>query len=287
MSPGAIGGLRRSKISGQNVYFEGEIGRSIEPDKVRFTLSEPYAPFDRQVSLISIVPRKAFEDMGAAQFALTPVGAGPFKVVAWKKDDRVELEAFAGYWGGAPKIKKLVFKPVPSESARAAALASGELDVVPILPPALVDSLGSRQGLTVKRVESNKVVYLGFDVNNPLLSDVRVRKAIDMAVDRNAISQRLAARTRKAVRSGDRAGDVRICEQHQTDGIRRQAGQGASRRRRPTRVRRSYFNIRPTIWLLAKRWLRLSQTIWGISASMSSFRVWNILPSSRFGQTES
>ena len=129
--------------------------------------------------------------MGAAQFALTPVGAGPFKVVAWKKDDRVELEAFAEYWGGAPKIKKLVFKPVPSESARAAALASGELDVVPILPPALVDSLGSRQGLTVKRVESNKVVYLGFDVNNPLLSDIRVRKAIDMAVDRNAISQRL------------------------------------------------------------------------------------------------
>jgi len=163
----------------------------IEPNKVRFTLSEPYAPFDRQVSLISIVPKKAFEEMGAAQFALTPVGAGPFKVVIWKKDDRVELEAFGEYWGGAPKIKKLVFKPVPSESARAAALASGELDVVPILPPALVDSLGSRQGVTVKRVESNKIVYLGFDVNNPLLSDVRVRKAIDMGVDRNSISRRL------------------------------------------------------------------------------------------------
>ena len=139
----------------------------IEPNKVRFTLSEPYAPFDRQVSLISIVPRKAFEEMGAAQFALTPVGAGPFKVVTWKKDDRVELEAFGEYWGGAPKIKKLVFKPVPSESTRAAALASGELDVVPILPPALVDSLGSRQGLTVKRVESNKVVYLGLTSTTP------------------------------------------------------------------------------------------------------------------------
>ena len=71
----------------------------VEPNKVRFTLSEPYAPFDRQVSLISIVPRKAFEEMGAAQFALTPVGAGPFKVVAWKKDDRVELEAFSRILG--------------------------------------------------------------------------------------------------------------------------------------------------------------------------------------------
>ena len=97
----------------------------VEPNKVRFTLSEPYAPFDRQVSLISIVPKKAFEEMGAAQFALTPVGAGPFKVVTWKKDDRVELEAFGEYWGGAPKIKKLVFKPVPSESTRAAALGVG------------------------------------------------------------------------------------------------------------------------------------------------------------------
>ena len=116
------------------------------PDKVKFTLSEPFAPFDRQVSLISILPKQAFEQIGAAKFAVEPVGSGPFKVVRWVKDDNIELAAFEQYWGGAPKFKTLIFRPVPSATTRAAALSSGELDVVPILPPALVDTLRLTQG---------------------------------------------------------------------------------------------------------------------------------------------
>lgn len=161
------------------------------PNKVKFTLSEPFAPFDRQVSLISIIPKQAFEQIGQAKFAIEPVGSGPFKVVRWVKDDRVELAAFDGYWAGAPKIKTLIFKPVPSATTRAAALSSGELDVVPILPPALVDPLSNRNGLRVEKVASNKVVYLGFDVNNPLLHDLRIRQAIDLAINRNVLTSRL------------------------------------------------------------------------------------------------
>jgi peptide/nickel transport system substrate-binding protein len=160
-------------------------------NKVRFTLSEPFAPFDRQVSLISIIPKQAFEEIGAAKFALAPIGSGPFRVVRWVKDDRVELAAFGDYWAGAPKIKTLIFKPVPSETTRAAALSSGELDVVAILPPALVNSLSSRKGLRIEKVASNKVVYVGFNITNPLLSDVRIRQAIDLAIDRNALTSRL------------------------------------------------------------------------------------------------
>ena len=80
---------------------------------------------------------------------------------------------------------------MPSETTRAAALSSGELDVVPILPPALVASLGNRRGLRIERVASNKVVYVGFDVKNPLLGDVRIRQAVDLAIDRNALTSRL------------------------------------------------------------------------------------------------
>jgi peptide/nickel transport system substrate-binding protein len=159
--------------------------------KVRFTLREPFAPFDRQVSLISIIPKRAFEEIGAAKFALAPVGSGPFRVVRWVKDDRVELAAFDGYWAGAPKIKTLIFRPVPSETTRAAALSSGELDVVPILPPALVNSLSARKGLKIEKVASNKVVYVGFDVKNPLLADLRIRQAIDLAINRDALTSRL------------------------------------------------------------------------------------------------
>jgi peptide/nickel transport system substrate-binding protein len=154
-------------------------------------LTEPFAAFDRQVSLVSIISKRAFEEIGAAKFALTPVGSGPFRVLRWVKDDRVELAAFDRYWAGAPKIKTLIFKPVPSETTRAAALSSGELDVVPILPPALVASLANRRGLKIEKVASNKVVYVGFDVKSPLLSDVRIRQAVDLAIDRNALTSRL------------------------------------------------------------------------------------------------
>ena len=159
-------------------------------DKVRFTLKAPFAPFDRQVSLISILPTKAYAERGAS-FATNPVGSGPFRVVRWVKDDRIELAANPDYFRGAPKVATVIFRPVPSESARAAALTSGDLDIVPLLPPSLVERLGTVSGITVSKVDSNRVLYLGFDVTNPLLSNQKLRQAIDHAIDREAITTRL------------------------------------------------------------------------------------------------
>ena len=66
----------------------------LDDDHIRFRLKAPWAVFDRQVSLISIVPRKAYEEMGAQKFSTAAIGSGPFKVVRWIKDTAVELEAF-------------------------------------------------------------------------------------------------------------------------------------------------------------------------------------------------
>jgi peptide/nickel transport system substrate-binding protein len=159
-------------------------------DKVKFTLKTPFAPFDRQVSLISILPQKIYEERGAS-FAQNPVGSGPYKVVKWVKDDRIELEAFADYHGGKVKYQQVVFRPVPSESARTAALLSGELDIVPILPPAFMETLATREGIRVEKVQSNRVVYLGFDVNVAPLDNVKLRQAIDFAIDRDALTKQL------------------------------------------------------------------------------------------------
>ena len=160
-------------------------------DAVRFELTEPFAPFDRQVSLISVLPRKAYEAAGARAFATSPIGSGPYRVVRWVKDDALELAANPRYWGGAPRVPSLVFRPVPADAARAAAMLSGQVDVVPLLPPALIQRLESRPGVTLTRVESNRVLYLGLNTGHPILSDLRVRRAIDMAVNRDAITDRL------------------------------------------------------------------------------------------------
>jgi peptide/nickel transport system substrate-binding protein len=160
---------------------------AIGDDKLQFMLTEPFSPFPRQVSLISIMPEKAYKERGA-DFAKNPVGSGPFKVVEWKKDDRLVLEANAGYHGEVPKIGKVIFRPVPAEASRASGLLSGDLDIVPLLPPSLSDTLSKAKGIHVEKVHSNRVLYLGLDTENPLLENVKLRQAIDYAIDRKAIT---------------------------------------------------------------------------------------------------
>ncbi len=160
-------------------------------DQVRFTLSEPLSVFPRPVSLIYIVPHKAYEAMGATQFGQTPVGSGPYRVIRWVKDESIELEAFPGFWGSAPRLKTAILKPVPEESSRVAALISGQVDIVPALPPAMVDRLSTQPGIRAERADGYRVVYLGFNTVDPLLSDVKLRLAIDTAVDRETITTKL------------------------------------------------------------------------------------------------
>jgi peptide/nickel transport system substrate-binding protein len=163
----------------------------VSDTQIRFNLKTPFAPFDRNATLIAVIPKKAYQEMGADAFGKKPIGSGPYRVVNWIKDDRLELEGFDAWWGGAPSVKQVVMRPVPSESARSAALLSGEIDIVPALPPALMQTLSNRPGVKVKVSDGYKVVYLGFNPADPSLKDIKMRQAVDAAVDRNAISQQL------------------------------------------------------------------------------------------------
>lgn len=160
-------------------------------NKVQFKLNAPFSPWPRQVTLVSILPSDAYQAAGAEGFNTKPIGSGPFSFVSWVKDDAVTLQANDAYFGGKPAIDRLIFRPVPSESARVAGLLSGELDVVPLLPPALVERLSGANGVKVETVASNRVLYIGFDTNTAPYDDVNLRLAIDHAIDRTAISDKL------------------------------------------------------------------------------------------------
>jgi peptide/nickel transport system substrate-binding protein len=160
-------------------------------DKVRFHLKEPFAIFDRQVVFVSILSRKAYESMGAEKFGQSPVGSGPYKFVRWIKDDRIEFEAFDAYWRGKPKLAKAILRPIPADASRASALISGDVDIVPSVPPALFDNLASRAGIKAGKAEGFRVMFLGFNDTHPLLGDHRLRLAIDHAIDRTTITSKL------------------------------------------------------------------------------------------------
>jgi peptide/nickel transport system substrate-binding protein len=160
-------------------------------NRIRFHLNEPFAIFDRQVGLISILPRRAYEAMGAEKFGQLPIGSGPYRLTRWIRDDRIELAAFDDYWRGAPKIKTVILRPIPSEAGRVSALLSGEVDIVPSLPPAFIDRLKSRSGIRVGTAPGYRVMFLGFNVTTAPLDNVNFRLAVDCAIDRVALTKKL------------------------------------------------------------------------------------------------
>lgn len=184
--------IRSNEKSSVRPYLSKiESMEKLSEDQLRITLVEPFAPFDRQVSLVSIASQKAYESMGAAEYGRNPVGSGPYKLVEWIKDNRIVMEAYDEYWGGEPSVETMILRPIPADASRAAALISGEVDIVPLLPPQLAESLSERDGIDIVEVQSHKVVYLGFNVKNGILGSVDFRRAVDHAIDREAITEQL------------------------------------------------------------------------------------------------
>lgn len=155
-----------------------------------FTLKIPYAPFDRQATLVPIVSKAAYESMGAEAYARKPIGSGPYVVESWANSDTIVLQRYADYWGDAGTYETVIFQPVPDETTRANSVQSGDLDIA-LLGPSSVPAVEGSGSAQVINQQSNRVVYLGFNSTSPWLEDVNFRKAVDMALDRQLLSDRL------------------------------------------------------------------------------------------------
>lgn len=157
--------------------------------EVTFHLKTPYAPFDRQVTLIPVVSQAAYE-ADPAGYAVAPVGSGPYQVESWSRGDTITLSRYDDYFGQTPAFEDVELRFVLDETTRANSLQSGDLDVAQISASS-VATLQGADGLEVLEQESNRVLYLGFNSSAGPLADPAVRQAIDMAVDREAISETL------------------------------------------------------------------------------------------------
>jgi peptide/nickel transport system substrate-binding protein len=128
---------------------------------------------------------------------LPPVGTGPFKFVSWEPNSYVQLDANPNYFRGAPHIKHLIIRYYNSVNAMVLALQSGEIDLTsPLLPPTVVSSLTSNPDIQVFTRPDLRYFYLTFNqfpggTGNPTLRDERVRQALEHAVDKNELAQRV------------------------------------------------------------------------------------------------
>jgi peptide/nickel transport system substrate-binding protein len=135
-----------------------------------------------------IFPSDYFKEKGAEAFFQHPVGSGPFKYVSWTRNDRMILEANEAYWGGAPKVKRLIIRPVPEVATRLAELQTGNADIITNIPPFLVQQVKDSANATVQSIPGGRVMFLYVNclADGPL-KDKRVRQALNYAIDRKAI----------------------------------------------------------------------------------------------------
>jgi peptide/nickel transport system substrate-binding protein len=156
---------------------------AVDDYTVRFTLKEPFAAFPLQLVLPPIVSADA-GDRGRTQ----PIGTGPYRFVRYDADDRVVLAANHEYWGGPPRNSGVVVKVIPDDTMRGLELRKGSTDlVVNDLPPDIVYQLQKSERFAVGRSAGLDFSYLGFNMRDPVVGDVRVRHAIGYAIDRDAI----------------------------------------------------------------------------------------------------
>ena len=137
----------------------------VDPGRVRFHLKEPWPDFmtfygTSATGAAWIVPKKYVEKVGEDGFKKAPIGAGPYKFVSFNPGIDLVLEAFDGYWRKVPSVKRLVFRSMPDETTRAAALKAGDVDIVYLLSGPVAAEVKRSPGLRLAAAMPPGVVFL-------------------------------------------------------------------------------------------------------------------------------
>ncbi|MCA1243424.1 ABC transporter substrate-binding protein [Stappia stellulata] len=166
---------------------------------VRITLSEPWPILPAMLPFQEIVSKAFVEKVGTEGLATQVNGAGPFKLVDWRKGDAIIMERFEGYYGGAPSIEpvgkacveRAIFKIIPESASRVAALLSGDVDIINELPPFSVEQVKNNPGTDVMTVNGTRSFFVAMNMEGELFSNPKVRQAAAHAIDKDLIIDRI------------------------------------------------------------------------------------------------
>jgi peptide/nickel transport system substrate-binding protein len=167
----------------------------VDPKTVVFNLKSPFAALPAYLAYnAGILPKHVFDGAGDP-WALnsfnkgTPVTTGPFKVQNFNAGQNVILTRNDTYYAGKPLLDQLVFKVVADANTQIAQALSGELQIMILDNKAAVDRLKGARGISVQPRTLVQYYWLALNQTDPRFQDVRVRQAIEYAIDRNAIIQ--------------------------------------------------------------------------------------------------
>ena len=159
-----------------------------DSNQVIFHLSAPDGALMAGLAapIASIISQQALEELGE-DISLQAVGTGPYRFVRWDTNERVVVEAFEDYHGGRPYLDEITFRPVPDQQARVAMLESGDAQVAVPVPLQDLARLEANPDFEVQSVAGMDNLHMPLNLLKEPLEDVRVRQALNYAIDKEAL----------------------------------------------------------------------------------------------------
>jgi peptide/nickel transport system substrate-binding protein len=187
------------------IYIRGVTGASAIDDttvKVATAAADPLLP--KNLSAIYIVPKRVAGEPTEAFNGLTAaIGSGPYRFVRWDRGERLILAPNEHHWAGPPPFRNVVYRVITEAASRVAALLAGDVDVIQSASTESVDRLEKQDGIRLFKAASSRITYIQFhqgpasladmagsDGKNPF-ADARVRRAVSLAIPRQAIKDRI------------------------------------------------------------------------------------------------
>ena len=171
------------------VYSYIESAEVVDQYTVRINTTRQVVALPADYGRMSMMPKHAMEAVGEDAFFENPVTSGPFKFVEMVPGERLVLEAYEDYHLGPPLVQNLIFKQVPDAVTRVAEATTGASDIVFDIPPTEVDTINNSGVAEVVAYGGVGRILIEFAIaTTPALEDPRVRQAVFLAIDADAIN---------------------------------------------------------------------------------------------------
>ncbi len=173
----------------------------VDGSTVRLTMSAPWAILPAMLPFQEMVSEAHVKKVGDAAVATSVDCVGPYKLVEWRRGDAIIMARDPNYYGGAADIPpvgpakpdRVIFKIIPENASRVAALLAGEVDIINELPASALKQVEASDKAKVMAVNGTRTFFLALNMAKKPFDDVRVRKALNHAIDRKLIIDRILA----------------------------------------------------------------------------------------------
>ena len=200
--------IKKDGIGGKSSPRAGLLGPlkevvAVDKYTVQFKLEKPWAILPAMLPFQEVVSKAFVQKVGDNGMAAQVNGTGPFKLVEWRRGESITMERFPGYYGGSPEIPpvgpakadRVIFKIIPENSSRVAALLAGDVEIATEVPVHMIKQIEASRTAQVMKVRGTRSFFVSLNNTKPPFDKPLVRQAANYALDKKLLIERVLQNT--------------------------------------------------------------------------------------------